>query len=330
MIKMLLIETGSRIHLGFFNTINSYTAYGSIGMSLKKPSYIISADTNNFVSIENDSSGRVFPICQQVTRLLNIKGLKVKIFDQIPHHVGFGSTTQLKLALGVAASKLYNLKMSVRDLAGLMGLGFASGIGIASFEGGGFIIDTGRLVAEDNTIPPVTSSIDIPKIITRIKIPKNWRFILVTPLHKKGFNEDSERVIMMNPRPMSSAVSSEISRLILTGLVPAILWNKPKLFGKILTKIQFMVGEYFKPIQGGIFCCEETEFIVKTLISLGAYGAGQSSWGPTAYGIIDDDQLANRIANKLKYKLEKKDIQAEIIISKPRNHGAKIKNIVQF
>ncbi len=324
---MLLIETGSRIHLGFFNIINSYTAYGSIGISLKEPSYVISVNAHDSILIENDKSERVFPACQQIVRLLNIRGLKVRVFKEIPPHVGFGSTTQLKLALGVSASRLYNLKMGIRDLAGLMGLGFASGIGIASFENGGFIIDTGRFLSEDKIIPPVTSSNDLPKVITRIKIPTNWRFILVTPLRKKGFSEDNERIIMMNPKPMPSSISSEISRLILTGLIPAILWNNPKLFGKFLTKIQFMVGEYFKPIQGGIFCCEETDFIVKTLISLGAYGAGQSSWGPTAYGIIDDDRLASRIINKLKYRLEKKGINAKIMIAKPRNHGARIKNI---
>ncbi|MEM3832350.1 MAG: hypothetical protein QW128_01950 [Thermoprotei archaeon] len=324
---MLLIETGSRIHLGFFNTINSYTAYGSIGMSLKEPSYMMSVDVHDSILIENDKSDRVLPICQQIVRLLNIGGLKIRVFDEIPSHVGFGSTTQLKLALGVSASRLYNLRMSVRDLAGLVGLGFASGIGIASFEDGGFIIDSGRFLSENKIIPPVTGSNDIPKVISRIKIPTSWRFILATPLHKKGFSEDNERIIMMNPRPMPPSISSEISRLILTGLIPAILWNNPKLFGKFLTKIQFMVGEYFKPIQGGIFCCEETEFIVKTLISLGAYGAGQSSWGPTAYGIIDNDQLAKRILNKLKHRLEKKDINAKIMITRPRNHGAKIKSI---
>lgn len=323
---MLLVQTGSRIHLGFFNIISDYTAYGSIGISLDKPSYKILADVHDSVSVENDKDGRVLLACQQITRLLNIKGLRVRVLEEIPAHVGFGSATQLKLALGVSAVKLYNLDFYVRDLAGLMGLGFASGIGVASFEGGGFIIDAGRLL-KDKSIPPVINSNDIPKIISRIKIPKTWRFILVTPLHKKGFDETKERLIMMNPKPMPSALSSEISRLILTGLVPAVLWSDARLFGKVLTKIQFMIGEYFKPIQGGIFCCEETEFIVKTLISLGAYGAGQSSWGPTAYGIIDNDQLAGKIANKLRYKLDKRDINAKIIIAKPRNHGAIIKTV---
>lgn len=326
MISMLLVQTGSRIHLGFFNIISDYTAYGSIGVSLDKPSYEILADTHDSVSVENDKNGRVFLVCQQITRLLNVKGLKVKVIEEIPAHVGFGSTTQLKLALGVSVVKLYNLDFYVRDLASLMGLGFASGIGIASFEGGGFIIDAGRFL-KDKSIPPVVDSNDVPKVISRIRIPKTWRFILVTPLHKKGFDESKERLIMMNPKPMSSTLSSEISRLILTGLVPAVLWNDARLFGKILTKIQFMIGEYFKPIQGGIFCCEETEFIVKTLISSGAYGAGQSSWGPTAYGIIDNNQLAEKIVNRLKYKLDKKGINAKIIIAKPRNHGAIIRTV---
>jgi beta-ribofuranosylaminobenzene 5'-phosphate synthase len=325
-IKMLLIQTGSRIHLGFFNIISDYTAYGSVGVSLDKPSYKILADIHDSILVENDKDGRVFSACQQVVRLLNIKGLKVKILEEIPAHVGFGSMTQLKLALGVSAVKLYKLNFYVRDLAGLMGLGIASGIGIASFENGGFIIDAGRLLKNKN-IPPVINSNDTPKVISRIKLPKSWRFILVTPLHKKGLDESRERLIMMNPKPMPSTLSSEISRLILTGLAPAVLWSDARLFGKVLTKIQFMVGEYFKPIQGGIFCCDETEFIVKTLIALGAYGAGQSSWGPTAYGIIDDDQLAEKIVTKLKYKLDKKDINAKIMIAKPRNHGAVIKII---
>lgn len=321
---MLLVQTGSRIHLGFFNIISDYTAYGSIGISLDKPSYKIIVDAHPSISVENDRNGRALSVCQQLVRLLNIKGLKVKILEEIPAHVGFGSTTQLKLALGVTASRLYNLRLNIRDLAGLMGLGFASGIGIASFENGGFIVDSGRFLKNKN-IPPVMNSNDIPKVVSRIKLPETWRFILVTPLHKKGFDETEERVIMMSPRPMPSLLSSEISRLILTGLVPAILWNDAHIFGKILTKIQFMIGEYFKPVQGGIFCCEETEFAVKTLISLGAYGAGQSSWGPTAYGIIDNDILAEKIADRLKNELNKKSIHAKIIIAKPRNHGAKIK-----
>ncbi|MDI6726258.1 MAG: hypothetical protein QMD32_04785, partial [Smithellaceae bacterium] len=63
--------------------------------------------------------------------------------------------------------------------------------------------------------------------------------------------------------------------------------------------------------------------IIDHLLASGAYGGGQSSWGPAIYGLTRK-QESDSVANEMKDFLKKHKIQGEVIVSAGRNRGADI------
>lgn len=72
---------------------------------------------------------------------LNEEGYKFIVHENFPSHSGLGSGTQLSLAVGKLISDFTDNKMEVPQIAHTVGRGGTSGIGVASFDNGGFIID---------------------------------------------------------------------------------------------------------------------------------------------------------------------------------------------
>jgi beta-ribofuranosylaminobenzene 5'-phosphate synthase len=60
------------------------------------------------------------------------------------------------------------------------------------------------------------------------------------------------------------------------------------------------------------------------MLKEGVYGAGQSSWGPTVYGIVKDTE-ALRVCEKVQEFL--KDAVGEVFVAKANNQGATIRTI---
>jgi beta-ribofuranosylaminobenzene 5'-phosphate synthase len=62
---------------------------------------------------------------------------------------------------------------------------------------------------------------------------------------------------------------------------------------------------------------------VRELLDAGAYGVGQSSWGPCLYGLVDgrtEDDVV-RAARKF---LDEHGLEGKVVRTGPNNRGAKI------
>src|SRR5439155_1500559 len=81
---------------------------------------------------------------------------------------------------------------------------------------------------------------------------------------------------------------ARIAHLVLMQLLPAVAVADLPAFGAALTEVQRITGGWFAPAQGGVFAPGETGELVERLRQWGAIGVGQSSWGPAAYGIVED------------------------------------------
>ena len=73
----------------------------------------------------------------------------LNLVHSIPAHVGLGSGTQLGLAVGAALARLAGLQLSTDEIALAVGRGLHSGIGIATFQHGGFVLDGGRRIISE-------------------------------------------------------------------------------------------------------------------------------------------------------------------------------------
>ena len=313
------VSSSARLHLGFYTISSGEIAYGSIGVAIEKPRVTIQAEEAEGIDVRNLTDVDVNEEIKNVIKQMNVQGASIRVLEAIPRHVGFGSTTQLRLAVAYALSKIYNLGYDIRRLAFLLGRGIFSGIGTAVFEHGGFIIDSGRLV-KDRMIYEPRSPDDIPAVILRAPLPKSWHFIVAIPREIRGLDEEEERKPLEAPE-FNEELERELHDTVLIDMLPALARRDARRFGRALTKIQRLVGRYFSKFQSGEFCCWETEKIVECMLENGAYGAGQSSWGPVAYGLTEGKERAERLLNRVSESVERAGIDAEIFEAQPRNRG---------
>ena len=329
----VVVEASARLHLGFYNFLEDNIAYGSIGVSIEVPKVSITAciSKDSQLIIVNKTGIEVSDIIDNVIKKVRdsvnkeLPGLRINIVEAIPRHVGLGSTTQMSLAIGAAIMKLLNKRIKIRELAVILGRGRDSGIGITAFEQGGFIVDSGRRLPPNSTrVEPPKNINDLPYPIFRIKVPNDWYFLVFIPKRRVGLDELAERKAMDMPTPLPKELKYELYKLLLLYLIPSITMNDIKTFGNALTKLQVLVGQYFSKYQGGIYCCDETEFVIKSLLKHGAYGAGQSSWGPTAYGIVRGQRQAMKVLTGVRKDIERKGYDMLYFVTKARNKGAVI------
>ena len=93
-------------------------------------------------------------------------------------------------------------------------------------------------------------------------------------------------------------------------------------FGEALHEYGRRAAEPFREIQGGAFGHEISRRVIGFVRAEGVAGAGQSSWGPTCYAVVETEDQARHLADKLLQKFGLSD--DEVIITAARNRGAEI------
>jgi beta-ribofuranosylaminobenzene 5'-phosphate synthase len=253
------------------------------------------------------------------TNFLEAYGLKGKVSiyveQAIPEHIGLGSGTQMALAVATAIARLFNVEESPYEFAAAMGRTAQSGVGTAVFEQGGIVLDGGK-----NTKEP---SQKIIPLICRLPFPDEWRFVVAIPKTKKGLSNEAEASAFKQLPPMALEQVGKICRLTLMKLLPAVTENDIKSFGEALTQIQCIVGDNFAQAQGGRFSSTPASQCIEFMLENGAYGSGQSSWGPTLYGIVKSGE-AKELETKIKAFLDS-SVGGKVFIAKASNQGANIK-----
>lgn len=293
------VKTPSRLHLGVIDPTGGLgRIYGSVGVAIDEPNVILEASPNPQLSVVGEQAE---PVEAAAKRFLKFHGLKagahIHVRRMIPQHVGLGSGTQLSLAVASALAKLFGIKASARELATVTGRGSVSGIGTAAFEGGGFIVDGGHRLHEGRN---VISASAVPPLIIRWRFPENWFFVVAIPRVERGLSGEAERSAFKTLREKTAKSSGEICRLILMKMLPALEERNLEAFGDSLTRVQRLVGETFRPLQGGTFSDPAGASCIRFMLREGAYGAGQSSWGPTVYGLVQGREAAEALKEKVK------------------------------
>ncbi len=303
---MVVVEAGSRIHLGFIDLAGDLgRMYGSIGLYLKKPSFKAIVRESDEIVVEGEGRDWIQAIVERIVDELGLRGLWVKILSAIPRHVGLGSTTQTILGIASAASKLHGLNLSVEDLAYRFGRGRRSGAGVWLFKYGGLIVDCGR-----------GARTKIPPLLTRIHVPERLRIILASPrISSRGFREEVEDLVFKRIKA-DPRLSEQASRIVLMKLLPSLIEGDLRGFGEAATELDRINGLFFEEVQSGVYR-RDCEMIVEKMLEAGTLGAGQSSWGPIVYGFADSDELVGEIVESLK--------DSWVMVSRPRNMGAEIR-----
>lgn len=316
------IAASSRLHLGFMDLNGSLgRLYGSIGVALSKPRTEIAVKTNSHLIIQNVSEDRKRKVFNFVKAFSKYHGIDpnvtIRVNKSIPEHKGLGSGTQLALSIATALAHIYGIKTDTHDLSVIMGRGMRSSTGICSFEHGGLIVDSGKMRLKDGSFDARP-----PKAVVRYDFPDEWKFVIVVPEEKCGLSGEQEKKAIEFIHP-SKKISEEICRLVMMKFLPSLIERDIEEFGSALSEIDRRTGLFFVSVQGGIYCEKLSSQIIDHLLVSGAYGAGQSSWGPSLYGLTLKSESAD-VANCMSEFLERNKIKGHVFISSGHNRGAKV------
>ncbi|NJE03113.1 beta-ribofuranosylaminobenzene 5'-phosphate synthase family protein [Thermococcus sp. MV11] len=306
----MIIRTPRRLHLGLIDPAATFgRRFGSLGLALEGgyEVKIIESDSLEIVAEGEDRKTIEFAVKRMNSAYETGVNYLVEVRKAIPRHVGLGSTTQLSLAVGTAIARLNNINVPIEELAKVLGRGRNGGAGIYSFTYGGFVMDGG---VRDG----------IPPLILRTDFPEEWAFLLIIPELKPGLDEEEEKPVMASVTGRAD-VAMEISHRILLGLLPALKERDVKTFGEHLSAIQRLVGKHFEPYQGGEF--REDVKLMLDFLAENTYGYGQSSWGPTVYGLILRGDF-ERLSAEARDYLREHGIKAKVELGLPNNAGAEI------
>ena len=281
------IRTPARLHFALIDLNGSLGRIdGSIGLAINDPHFEIIAEPASQIQIVSDQyKERARVIVETLRAKYNFPGIHLQLTSEIPPHSGFGSGTQLALGIAQAVNTLYNLDLSVADLAHAVGRGGTSGIGITAFERGGFILDGGhRFPAQKSSFLPSSAAgnVPAPPLLLRHPFP-NWELLIVIPrcTHISGETE-VQLFKTLCPQPRSTA--EQLTHLILLKLLPAIFEEDRRVFGSAINDIQTFGWKKVEiDAQGGIL-----QRTLDFLRDNGAIGAGVSSWGPAIFIVGDD------------------------------------------
>lgn len=280
------VRAAGRLHLGFLDPDASLgRRFGSLGVVIdgfETELELSPADTDQLVADHPAAQAELPRAAAHLARLRERSGLRAPLRLQLkrvlPGHAGFGSGTQLALAVGRAFARVHGLELSTPALAAWLGRGQRSGIGIAGFDHGGLIVDGGP--GPDGSPAPVLS---------RLPLPEAWRVIVVMDDRVAGLSGDAERAAIARLTPLPRGAAADLCHQVLMRVLPGVAGGDFAAFAAGVNRLQQRLGEHFAPAQHG---SAWTSPAVGCLLEWmrGHAGdevaIGQSSWGPTGFAFV--------------------------------------------
>lgn len=311
----VIVKTPARLHLGLIDLNGDLgRMFGGLGVGIDHPNVIVEAESASDFKVTGQEVELAKALAIRFCANYQVQPkAHINVAEAIPSHVGLGSGTQLSLAIAAALAKLLGVKASVPELSLAMGRVKRTGVGTSIFAKGGFVVDGGKNL-KTNTYPP---------LIYHQAFPTQWRFIIAIPKQQKGLASTEETKAFNQLAPMSADDVAHMCRFTMLKLLPAIAEKDIESFGEALTKIQNITGRYFAQSQGGIYSSQACADCARFMKQNGAYGVGQSSWGPAVYGVVKREQAKLILKEVERYLRE--GVGGEAFIAKPNNHGATIK-----
>jgi beta-ribofuranosylaminobenzene 5'-phosphate synthase len=295
--------------------------YGTAGFTIDYPRTIIEAVKSDKITVRGEDTENAERYVGTFMERFNVEGgIEVNVKETIPKHLGMGSQTALALSAGHAISGLYSLSIDAEEMAIALGRSDIVALGFNSFQTGGFLVDGGYKIKEKGR--------RVPPCIFRCPIPEDWLFVVCIP-HRPipAILEikEHEKEILNTLKPMPEQMSDRLSRLMLMQVMPSIMEHDIKSFGKYITAFNSRLGGFWEEFQeGNTYCDPVVEAGINILLDNGAYGACQTCWGPTFYGIVDNGDTARKLVDELKNLIESEG-GGEVFYTLGNNQGATIR-----
>jgi predicted sugar kinase len=119
--------------------------------------------------------------------------------------------------------------------------------------------------------------------------------------------------------PVRSEVRARLIEEVHTQMLPALARQDILAFGESLYRFGRQAGECFAPIQGGPYNGSRVTALAREIRELGVAGVGQSSWGPTLFGVVPDAQAARQLVTELSRRHPEEDL--DVCVTAADNQG---------
>jgi beta-ribofuranosylaminobenzene 5'-phosphate synthase len=303
----------ARLHLGFLDLEGALgRRYGSLGLAIDRFGTRLTLTRAKRASAEGPAADRALSYLERAAASLGVPpAARITIEEASPEHAGFGSGTQLGLAVAAALAHFHGLTVATPALAAAIGRGARSGIGIGAFDLGGFIVDGG-----------LKSGAEYPPVTAHLAFPTAWGILLILDHGRSGLHGDAERAAFSALPPFTEALAGRLCRLVLMSLLPGLAEADFAAVSRALGEIQARLGDYFSPAQNGRFSSPVVADAVTWLGAQGITGTGQSSWGPTGFALFESAAEATRMAERLRDGLGSHALELQVVAG--RNAGAEI------
>ena len=319
---MARVAAGARLHFGFQNlSLAHERLYGSLGVALDSPRVVVSAEVADGVRCEHESASEY---ARRAVDVLGVSGAAVTVERSLPRHVGLGSGTQLALAVLAAVARAHDRDPDVRERGPKLGRGGRSGVGIATFERGGFVLDAGHPTERFTADRPPRGEWTVPSVAARHAVPDDWRFVVVLPDAEPGRNgDDEEASIRSVVERADPAIAEEIATVVTRRVLPAVAEGDHEAFGSAVAEVGRLNGAWYADEQGGVYRPPVGELVSELADSPAVAGAGQSSWGPAVYAVTTESR-ADAAREASDAALSAAGVGGDVLVAEPRNRGARI------
>ncbi len=326
--RVLTLRAPGRLHLGFLDPAASLgRRFGSLGLVIDGFETVV--ELSAAVADRVSATASAMPAAQaEVERAsAHLRSLRehtgkhaplhLRLLHVLPAHAGFGSGTQLALAVGRAFAQWHGLDVSTATLATWLGRGLRSGVGIAGFDQGGLLLDGGP--GADGTPAP---------LLARIPLPEAWRIVVVCDPEHRGLSGEQEREAISSLPSLPRAQAADLCHQVLMRVLPGAASAEFEPFAAGISHVQRVLGAHFAPAQGGsAYTSPRVGALVRWLCeaSRAEQGAatGQSSWGPTGFAVVPSQAQAEALVARAR-GAGVVDPTLSLSIVRARNHGAVI------
>ena len=310
------ITTGARLHFGPLSvSAPAGGRFGGVGVMIDFPRTVLTAYEASADLIRGDelTEKRVIEFLDRVRTAIPDHyrvPCEIDVTETIPSHCGFGSGTQLGLAVALAASIVAKEPdPSLEELALRVGRGLRSAVGLYGFQQGGFLVDGGRV--ESNKLGT---------LVTRSDFPEDWRFVLASPQQAIGLSGDAEQSAFARQSAMPKLLTAELCRIVLMEWLPSVIEADFARCGDSMFEYGKAVGEFFSPTQGGVFAHPRMAAWADKIRQRGIPGVAQTSWGPTLAALCSSDAMAQQLHGDFAGDATWNDCSFQIV--SPLNRGA--------
>jgi len=311
--RRVTVTTTARLHFGFLNPSGrGQRPFGSFGLSLDRPRTRLVLERAQALQVTGPEHERAERYLKAIAASCGVEpSFALNVTEMIPSHAGLGSGTQLALAVGSAFSVLEGLDLSAQEIARRLQRGARSGIGIATFEQGGAVLDSGPGPGDA-----------LPELLCRLPFPPAWRVLLIFDPSSSGLAGASEAAAFETLPDFPESETEELRRRITEAALPALEACDFTTFCEQIGYLQRCMGAYFAPLQGGPYTSAAVSQVLGWLGGQGLTGIGQSSWGPTGFAFVPSEAEGEALLREARARAREMGLSFEL--AQGRNEGAQI------